>query len=69
MSTKNIRAVLEWAGRGDAPEELRDALAEAEAIEKAARHLAHADLRAPSDSTAAWATIDAIAKESEGRKP
>lgn len=39
MSTKNIKAVLKWAERGDAPEELAAALAEVEAIEKAARVL------------------------------
>jgi hypothetical protein len=39
VSTRNIRAVLKWAGQGDAPPELADALAEVEAITKAARDL------------------------------
>lgn len=39
MSLKNIKSVLEWVRRGDTPDELAAALAEVEAIEKAARDL------------------------------
>ena len=33
MKTTAIRAILEWAGRGDAPPELSEAMAEVETIE------------------------------------
>lgn len=39
MSTKAIKAVLEWAGRGDGPPELADALAELVAIRDVVRDM------------------------------
>jgi hypothetical protein len=68
MSTKRIKEALQrLKEEGGWDETVREALEDVEAIEKAARHLSAGDLSADGTgqtSSDAWATIDAIARES-----
>jgi hypothetical protein len=65
MSLKNIEAVLHWASRGDAPEELAAAIDEVEALRKVCR-IATDPAEAGNDAAhdEAFRLFAAIAKES-----